>query len=148
MSTYHNKDITSLRILLIEDNTDYAFSLIQGMSRYCLIDHASTEAEGLRMLYTESYDILLLDLTLDTGYMSGFRFLDYLARLERFNNLLVIGLSGMSLDDIYGDKSYGKLAAFLTKPVAAERLIQTIESCLLSRNETAHDETEAVVDPE
>lgn len=149
MNTNESYSPRPLRVLLVEDNNDYAYSLVQGMSKYFHIEHAVDETTALRKMYTETFDILLLDLTLDTGYLSGFRFLEYIEKMERFKNLIVIGLSGMSLDDVYADKSFSKMAAFLTKPVTAEHLIQTIEQCILkSKGSLAPDEAEEAAETE
>ncbi|MES2766098.1 MAG: response regulator [Bacteroidota bacterium] len=149
MDTNQPCSISPLRVLLVEDNDSYAFALVKGMAKYFHIVHAETETQAMRNLYTENYDILLLDLTLNTGYLSGFRFLEYIDRLDRFKNLIVIGLSGMALDDIYADASFGKLAAFLTKPVTAEDLIQTIEQCVLkAKGSVETDKAEETADLE
>jgi DNA-binding NtrC family response regulator len=142
MNTNEPYSTSPLRVLLVEDNNDYAFSVIQGMAKYFLIEHADTEAKALRKMYIENYDVLLLDLTLDTGYLGGFRFLEYIERLDRFKNLVVIGLSGMSLDDILADKSFDKLAAFVTKPVAPEKLVGIIEQAILKQKGTVAPDEE------
>ncbi len=149
MNTDESYSSGLMRVLLVEDNNDYAFSVVQQLSKYFQIDHADTETAALRNLYTESYDVLLLDLTLDTGHLSGFRFLEYIKRLDRFKNLVIIGLSGMALDDIVSDKSFSKLAAFLTKPASVEHLVQTIENCILqSKGTLSPDEAEETVETE
>jgi CheY-like chemotaxis protein len=119
-----------LRILLVEDDADYAYSVIHLLEKTYTLNHTATEAEALRMLYIEHYDLLLLDLNLSTGYLSGFQFLDYLNRLERFKELIIIGISGMSIDDIHSNPSFKKLNAFLIKPVTKDLLITTIEKCV------------------
>jgi CheY-like chemotaxis protein len=130
MDTMETSPQKSLRILLVEDDEDYAFSVIHLLEKSYRLDHTKTEAEALRMLYIETYDILLLDLNLSTGYLSGFQFLDYLNRLERFKNLITIGISGMSIDDIHSNPSFKKLNAFLIKPVSRNVLIKTIKECV------------------
>ncbi|MES2766773.1 MAG: response regulator [Bacteroidota bacterium] len=129
-----------LRILLVEDDEDYAFSLTHALEATYRLDHSKTEAEALRLLYIENYDVLLLDLNLSTGYLSGFQFLDYLSRLERFKNLIIIGISGMSLDDIHSNPSFKKLNAFLIKPVTRDNLIATIHSCLAAPGTKINEE--------
>lgn len=149
MNTDESYSPSPLRVLLVEDNNDYAFSLVQGMAKYFHIEHAVDETTALRKMYTDTFDILLLDLTLDTGYLSGFRFLEYIEKMERFKDLIIIGLSGMSLDDIFADKSFNKMAAFLTKPVKAEDLVRTIEQCVLkSKGTLAPDEAEETAEAE
>ncbi len=130
----------SRRLLLVEDNENYAFTLTHALETCCHVDHCMTETEALRKLYIETYDVMLLDLTLETGYLSGFRFLDYLKRLPRFQNLVIIGLSGMSLDDVHSNSSFDKLTAFLTKPVTANDLIETIERCMANPKGTVTSE--------
>lgn len=126
----------SLRILLVEDDEDYAFSLTHALEATYRLDHSKTEVEALRLLYIENYDVMLLDLNLSSGYLSGFQFLDYLGRLERFKNLIIIGISGMSAEDIHSNPSFKKLDAFLLKPVTRDNLITKIQECVTSHNTT------------
>ena len=141
MSMTQNSPQKTLRILLVEDDENYAYSVIHSLEKIYTIDHTKTEAEALRMLYIESYDLLLLDLNLTTGYLSGFQFLDYLSRLERFKELIIIGVSGMSIDDIYGNSSFNKLHAFLVKPVSKELLERTIKDCTNSVKTAGNQES-------
>ncbi len=131
----------SLHVLLVEDNDDYAYALTRTLNAHYRIDHASTETEALRMLYIDDYDVLLLDLTLAMGYLSGFRLLDYIKHQPRFQNLKIIALSGMATEDVRSNPSFEKLSAFLTKPVSVTALVETIERCTSGSTEIIQPDT-------
>ncbi|MES2764651.1 MAG: response regulator [Bacteroidota bacterium] len=124
-------------ILLVEDDDNYAVSIQHALKTYCCLDHATTESQALRLLYIDSYDVLLLDMTLNTGYLSGFQFLEYLRRMERFQDLVIISVSGTTQKTLEASPSFSKLNASLTKPVKAKDLIATIERCLVESKEHA-----------
>ena len=92
------------------------------------------------MLYIEHYEVLLLHLNLSTGYLGGFHFLDCLHRPKRFKYLIVIGISGMSAENIHSNSSLEKLDAFLLKPVTRDILIKTIQDCVASHEQTTTKE--------
>ncbi len=115
----------TLRILIIESETNNSLSA-QALEKNYHLDYARTESEGLRLLYRETYDVLFIDLHLSTGYLSGFQFVEYLRHLDRFKNLIIIG---MSSDNDQMHLSFSKLNGFLLKPVSSRDLIETISQC-------------------
>jgi len=115
-----------LRVLLADGDMGFDEKLITELKNLFRIDHVKSEAETLRMLYREMYDILLVDLNNSKSYLSSFQLVVYLKRLERFKNLVIIGLSSLKQEALQEHPAMKLLDEFLPKPVVKSSLVTAI----------------------
>ncbi len=114
------------RILVVEDSstTRKVISITLGQKGYEIIE-ARDGLEALSRLNEEKPDLILLDIILPK--MDGYKILSVIKNNEGFRKIPVIMLTSR---DSFMSKVKGKLAgsaAYLTKPFAPEKLVETIE---------------------
>jgi CheY-like chemotaxis protein len=123
-----NEPSTPKRILIVEDNTDAADSLVQLLEIYGHEAKAAyTAQQALQLIKTFPADIALLDIGLPD--MSGY---DLATEIRRFNQkIILIALTGYTQD-----VARAQAAGFnqhITKPVMLDKLQELIN------NDTAHN---------
>ncbi len=120
-----------MRILIIEDERKVASFIKKGLEEeYFAADVAYDGKEGLRLVTSEEYDVIIMDVMLP--YMDGFS----LVKEIRKQNILTPVLM-LTVKDSIKDKVEGLDAGaddYLTKPFAFEELIARLRA-LLRRNE-------------
>jgi DNA-binding NtrC family response regulator len=121
----------SLKIVLVDDNTDYLFTMETFLSRNGFEVKTSEDAEkGLELIRKESPDILLLDVMMETLF-SGFELCKQMRMDDELKDIPIIGISGMG-DELgidykqWPDYEYFKPDAFLDKPVDKQKLLRLI----------------------
>lgn len=113
---------TMQKILIIEDNADAAESLqlLLSLSGHA-VDVASSGPAALKLLETESPDIIICDIGLPGG-MSGYEVAKAVRACERFSRTFMVALTGYGQPD---DQRAALAAGFdvhLTKPVDPDKL--------------------------
>ena len=121
----------SLKIVLVDDNTDYLFTMETFLSRNGFEVKTSDEAEkGLELIRSEHPDLILLDVMMETLF-SGFELCKQLRMDDDLKDIPIIGISGM-VDELgidykqWPDYDYFKPDAFLDKPVDKQKLLRLI----------------------
>lgn len=115
-------------ILLIEDSVTQAASMQSSLSKLYGVDVANTAADGIHMLHTDSYDLVLLDINLPDK--SGFDVLVEIREAEHTKNLPVLLMTSSSYD---GTEVRGlELGAsdFVPKPAVPAVLVARINTQL------------------
>lgn len=132
-----------MQILLVEDEARVADFVRRGLrAEGWTIDHASSAEDGLEMMASTSYDVVLLDVMLPQ--MSG----DEMCRQlrARRNDVPILMLSAMaSTEDRVGGLRSGA-DDYLAKPFEFDELVARIEA--LYRRRTGHsapDKDDAIV---
>ncbi len=116
-----------MRLLLIEDDSAVAESVCAGLAMHRFdVHHAPTLAEGQRMLSSEVYSALLLDITLPDG--NG---LDFASRLRTagFNIPILMLTAKGSVDDRVSGLRHGA-DDYLCKPFDVEELAERVNAIL------------------
>jgi CheY-like chemotaxis protein len=112
-------------VLAIDDNvqqlTEYKCILVP---RYDL-RVVKSASEALSFLNKNKSDIILLDIEMPN--ISGFEFLDDIKRIPSYINVPIIIVSGNIGQAFFEKARNSKAEDVLTKPVAPEKLIETIE---------------------
>lgn len=85
-------------------------------------------SEGLYFLNNNKVDVVLLDIEMPN--VSGFEFLGDIRKIPSYFNVPIIIVSGNSGEDFLAKAKSSSAADVLTKPVAPETLISTIEKVL------------------
>ena len=121
----------SLKIVLVDDNTDYLFTMETFLSRNGFEVKTSEDAEkGLELIRSERPDMLLLDVMMETLF-SGFELCKQMRMDDEWKDRPIIGISGMG-DELgidykqWPDYEYFKPDAFLDKPVDKQKLLRLI----------------------
>jgi DNA-binding response OmpR family regulator len=89
---------------------------------------AEDAALGLRAVITEQPDLILLDLTVP--YLDGFEMIKVLRNDPATKKIPVVVLTGRRDDETFAQARKLGASQFLTKPVARDLLIRTIETQL------------------
>ena len=121
----------SLKIVLVDDNTDYLFTMETFLSRNCFNVKTSNDGEkGLELIRGERPDVVLLDVMMETLF-SGFEVCKQMRIDDELKDIPIIGISGMG-DELgidykqWPDYDYFKPDAFLDKPVDKQKLLRLI----------------------
>ncbi len=121
----------SLKIILVDDNTDYLFTMETFLSRNGYEVKTSEDAEkGMELIRSERPDMLLLDVMMETLF-SGFELCKQMRMDDELKDIPIIGISGMG-DELgidykqWPDYEYFKPDAFLDKPVDKQKLLRLI----------------------
>ncbi len=117
--------LKGLRILLVEDDPVSQILLLKILSPYGIfVDLAKTGTEAIRMVFENSYDIVLMDIGLPE--LSGTEAMKIIRSDSRFINLPIIAVT---TDAIVGNEKIFRDAGasdFLAKPVDTNLLLQKI----------------------
>ena len=120
-----------LKIVLVDDNTDYLFTMETFLNRNGFEVKTSDDAEkGLAVIRSERPDVVLLDVMMETLF-SGFELCKQMRMDDDLKDIPIIGISGM-VDELgidykqWPDYEYFKPDAFLDKPVDKQKLLRLI----------------------
>jgi CheY-like chemotaxis protein len=116
-------------ILIVEDEADTAemFAEMMRVSGYRVIK-AYGGTSAIKLLTTESPDVLLVDVMMPD--ISGLEVLRFLKREPRLANIPVIVVSARAMPSDIRDGLEAGAAYYLTKPVAYDDLISTVERAI------------------
>jgi len=123
------------KILIIDDNEDYLFTMETFLTRNGFnVVTASDGEKGLDLVLKELPDLILLDVMMETHY-SGFEVNRRLRYEPAVQNIPIIGISGMKDElgvqfDLNRDAEYFSPDAFFDKPVDKNALLKTINDLL------------------
>lgn len=134
--------VTSMRILLIEDEVDLAQYLIDNLQiAGHRVVHADNAVTGSELAFNESWDVLIVDRMLPQG-IDGLSIVQAL-RLAK-NTLPVLVLSALStLDErIRGLREGGD--DYLTKPFALPELVARLEALARRSSDSLKDQTQTL----
>ena len=121
----------NLRIVMVDDNTDYLFTMETFLKRNGFEVQTSDDGrKGLELISKETPDIVLLDVMMETLF-SGFELCKQMRMNDDLKDIPIIGISGM-VDELgidysqWPDYDYFKPDAFLDKPVDKQKLLRLI----------------------
>ena len=120
-----------LKVVLVDDNTDYLFTMETFLNRNGFEVKTSDDAEkGLKVIRSERPDVVLLDVMMETLF-SGFELCKQMRMDDDLKDIPIIGISGMG-DELgidykqWPDYDYFKPDDFLDKPVDKQKLLRLI----------------------
>ncbi len=126
-----------MRILLIEDDTQAAVSLIEGLhDGGHAVEHAADGTDGLERALTGGFDAIVVDRMLPG--MDGIAIVETLRRRQNSTPVLFLSALGQVDDRVTGLKAGGD--DYLAKPFAFSELLARLEA-LVRRSDTATPET-------
>ena len=121
----------SLTIVMIDDNTDYLFTMETFLKRNGFeVKTAEEGQKGLALIRRDRPDVVLVDVMMETLF-SGFELCKQLRMDDDLKDIPIIGISGMA-DELgidykqWPDYAYFKPDEFLDKPVDKQKLLQLI----------------------
>ncbi|MCK5097435.1 MAG: response regulator [Desulfobacteraceae bacterium] len=125
----------SMKIAIIDDNTDYLFTMKTFLSRngYEVVT-APDGKKGMDIIREEKPDLVMLDVMMETTF-SGFEVCRQVRNDAALKKTPIIGITGMA-DEIGvklnkdDDSEYFSPDAFFDKPVDKEALLKTIQDLL------------------
>ncbi len=114
----------ALRILLVEDHEDTRHAMTRLLERWGYsVVVAGSVREALSRAERDSFDLLLSDLGLPDGHGT-----DVLRELRKKSDITAVAMSGFGMEhDLARTREAGFLA-HLVKPIAAQKLRETIET--------------------
>lgn len=126
----------SLKIVIVDDNTDYLFTMKTFLSRNGFeVETAFDGATGIELIKKQLPDIIILDVMMETTY-SGFEVCRQIRNDSALKNTPIIGVTGMEDElglkfDKYDDADYFSPDAFFSKPVDKNALLEKIKGLVL-----------------
>jgi DNA-binding response OmpR family regulator len=124
------------KIIIIDDNRDYLFSMETFLKRKGFEVIAACDGQtAMDLIYREKPDIVLLDVMMETLF-SGFEIWRRLKTDPELNKIPIISVSGMAdelgvrMDDATKDYEYFDPDAFFEKPVDREAVLKKINELL------------------
>jgi len=121
----------NLKIVLVDDNTDYLFTMETFLQRNGFQVHTADDGQkGLDLIRQEQPDMVLLDVMMESLF-SGFELCKKLRTEDDLKHIPIIGVSGMG-DELgidykqWPDFEYFSPDAFLDKPVDKQKLLRLI----------------------
>ena len=125
----------NLKIVLVDDNTDYLFTMETFLSRNGFdVTTADDGKSALELIRKEPPDVVLLDVMMESLF-SGFEVCKQLRMDDELKDIPIIGISGMG-DELgidykqWPDYEYFKPDDFLDKPVDKQKLLQLIPATI------------------
>jgi CheY-like chemotaxis protein len=121
----------SLKIVMIDDNTDFLFTMETFLKRNGFeVFTAEDGQKGVDLIRTQLPDIILLDIMMETLF-SGFEVCKEIRSDDELKHIPIIGISGMKEELEVGlgqwrDYEYFSPDEFLDKPVDKQHLLQLI----------------------
>ena len=128
----------SLKIILVDDNTDYLFTMETFLQRNGFEVHTADDGQkGLDLIRKENPDIVLLDVMMESLFYGFFVFqlCKKIRTEDDLKHIPIIGISGMG-DELginykqWPDFEYFSPDAFLDKPVDKQRLLELISATI------------------
>jgi CheY-like chemotaxis protein len=125
---------TSYRVMFVDDDRDFLESKkVFFEARGHTVITAEAPDEALRLLETETPDIIFLDLMMD-HVDSGFRLGYQIGKDERLRGVPLVMLSGVAAEtgrrfdgEAEGLRAWSGLAQFIDKPVTGRQLLRVVE---------------------
>ena len=121
----------SPKIVLVDDNTDYLFTMETFLQRNGFDVYTADDGQkGLELIRKEKPDIVLLDVMMESLF-SGFELCKKMRTEDELKHIPIICISGMG-DELgvdykqFPDFEYFSPDAFLDKPVDKQRLLELI----------------------
>lgn len=131
-----------MRILIVEDEKKVASFIKKGLEEeYFAVDIAYDGKEGLKLITSEEYDIIVMDIMLP--YLDGISLLKEIRRRNILSPVLMLTVKDSLKDKVEGLNSGAD--DYLTKPFAFEELLARLRA-LLRRNENSKSSTLKVGD--
>ncbi|MCL5031357.1 MAG: response regulator transcription factor [Bacteroidetes bacterium] len=131
-----------MRILIVEDEKKVASFIKKGLEEeYFAVDIAYDGKEGLKLITSEEYDIIIMDIMLP--YLDGISLLKEIRRRNILSPVLMLTVKDSLKDKVEGLNSGAD--DYLTKPFAFEELLARLRA-LLRRNENSKSSTLKVGD--
>jgi CheY-like chemotaxis protein len=121
----------NLKIIMVDDNTDFLFTMETFLQRNGFEVHTAEDGQkGIDLIKKERPDLILLDIMMETLF-SGFEVCKAVRSNDDLKDIPIIGISaiGEELDINYSqwpDYEYFRPDAFLDKPIDKQRLLQLI----------------------
>ncbi len=113
----------TLRILLVEDHEDTRNALVRLLSRWGhVVKSAATITQAIELAPAFDPELLLSDVGLPDG--TG---MDLLSKLRQDRDIPAIAMSGYGMESDLDQTTHAGFNAHLVKPVAADRLKETID---------------------
>jgi len=121
------QEVSSMRILLVEDDLKIASFIIKGLrATGYAVDHAADGEEGLHLALTEPYDTAIIDIMLPK--LDGLALIERM-RKEKVNTPVIILSARDSIDDrVKGLQTGGD--DYLTKPFAFSELLARVQALI------------------
>ncbi len=120
-----------MRILIVEDEKKVASFIKKGLEEeYFAVDIAYDGKEGLKLITSEEYDIIIMDIMLP--YLDGISLVKEIRRRNILSPVLMLTVKDSLKDKVEGLNSGAD--DYLTKPFAFEELLARLRA-LLRRNE-------------
>lgn len=122
-------------IVYVEDEADLLYIMSKRLEWEGFeVEGVTNKAEALAAIERRKPDLLLLDLMLPDG--SGLEVLSSVRSRLMTQDLPVIVFTGLGSSDAIIDGFTSGANAYITKPVAAEKLLQAIQMLLAEPHET------------
>ena len=125
------------KVLIIEDNSDNMRTLHALLCESCIVLTANDGASGLTQADVHAPDLILTDIALPG--MDGFAVLTALRAHERLQDIPIVAVTASAMK---GDRE-AILArgfdAYISKPISATELMQTLHQLLDSDGEISHE---------
>ncbi len=124
-SRERSADAHGLRVVVIDDNRDFALGIQHLLSRKGYqVELAGNGAEGITAAERQRPDVILLDIGLPD--MDGFAVASRLRSLPGLHGVRIIGMSGFGSPEHQRRSRETGLECYLTKPVSAATLAKAI----------------------
>ena len=140
----------SLKIVVVDDNTDYLFTMETFLKRNGFeVETSDDGVKGLELIREKTPDIILLDVMMETLF-SGFELCKQLRMDDDLKDIPIIGISGM-VDELgidykqWPDYDYFKPDEFLDKP---QDICRNLCKCPSQRPRRFHVYQVSQVDPQ
>ena len=123
------------KIVIVDDNTDYLFTMKTFLSRNGFeVETASDGQTGIDLIKKGRPHLVLLDVMMETIF-SGFEVCRQIRNDPELKNLPIIGITGMEDElglkfDKYKDEEYFSPDALFDKPVDKDALLAKIKDLI------------------
>lgn len=124
------------KIVIVDDNTDYLFTMKTFLSRNGFeVETAPDGQTGIELIKKERPDLILLDVMMETTF-SGFEVCRQIRNDSELKSIPIIGITGMEDElglkfDKYDDEDYFSPDAFFDKPVDKDALLEKIKDLIV-----------------
>ena len=124
-----------LKVVIIDDNKDYLFSMETFLSRNgFIVQTASNGKDGLDLIKKEHPDVILLDVMMES-MLAGLEVCKAVRSDPQLEYIPIVGISGMGEElglkyEQYGDDEYFTPDEFVEKPVDKQHLLSVIEQAV------------------
>jgi len=128
-------DNAPLKIVIVDDNTDYLFTMKTFLSRNGFeVETASDGQTGIELIIKERPNLILLDVMMETIF-SGFEVCRQIRNDPELKKIPIIGITGMEDElglkfDKYEDADYFSPDALFGKPVDKDALLIKIKELI------------------